>query len=100
MPPEPCQATSLALRSACSSNVGSGGGGAGYPLGNKVRLAVRVVLRMKAGDRKFCSIWGRSLSRKGVMEAESMERVVMTMVDAKRSCAEMTSERRSRGGSR
>lgn len=99
MPPEPLQATSLALRSACSSKVGSGGCGAGYPLGNKVRLAVRVALRMKAGDRKFCSMWGRSLSRKGVMEAESMERVVMTTVDAKRSCAEMTSERKSRGGS-
>jgi len=34
------------------------------------------------------------------MEVESMERVVMSMVDAKRSCEEMTSERRSRGGSR
>ena len=99
IPPEPLQATSLALSCACSSRIGSGGCGAGYPLGNKVRFAVRVVLRMKVGDRKFCSMWGRSLSRNGVREAESMERVVMAMVDAKRSCAEMTSERRRRGGS-
>jgi hypothetical protein len=54
---------------------------------------------MKTGERKFCSMCGRSLSRNGVRDAESMERVVMAMVDAKRLCAEMTSERRSRGGS-
>ena len=56
MPPEPRQATSLALSSACSSRVGSGGCGGGYPLGNKVRLAVRVVLRMNGGDRKLDSM--------------------------------------------
>ena len=52
MPPLPLHARSLALSSACSSGEGSTGGGPGYPFGKRVRLAVLVIVRMKAGERK------------------------------------------------
>ena len=52
MPPLPLHARSLALSSACSSGEGSTGGGAGYPFGKRVRLAVLAIVRMKAGERR------------------------------------------------
>lgn len=52
IPPLPLHATSLALSSACSSGEGSTGGGPGYPFGKRVRLAVLMVVRMRAGERK------------------------------------------------
>jgi hypothetical protein len=59
----PLQATSLSLIAACSSGVGSRGGGAGYPFGNRVRLAVRVLLMKKFGERYVAKRCGRSLRR-------------------------------------
>lgn len=53
MPPLPLHATSLAFSSACSSGEGSIGGGPGYPFGKRVRLVVLIMVRMKAGERKF-----------------------------------------------
>jgi hypothetical protein len=96
-PPLPLHATSRARSSACSSGVGSGGCGPGYPFGNSVRLLRRTVFRMKAGDRNWCSMCGRSLSRNGVSAAQSMCVVVSAVVAAKRSEAEMSSARRSSG---
>jgi hypothetical protein len=58
------------------------GGGPGYPLGNNVRLESRVILRMKEGDKKRCSRYGRSLSRKGVMEDAVIESVERKIVEA------------------
>ena len=52
MPPLPLHVRSLALSSACSSGEGSTGGGPGYPFGKRVRLAVLMVERMRAGERK------------------------------------------------
>jgi len=53
-PPVGLQANSFALISACSSGVGSTGGGAGYPLGKRVRLAVRTMLKRNVDDRVLC----------------------------------------------
>jgi len=97
MPPLPLQATSLALSSACSSGEGSIDGGAGYPFGKKVRLAVLVTARMKAGERNSDNRWGRSLSRKGVMNVAIMDRVVKMIVDEKRSREQVISEIMARG---
>jgi hypothetical protein len=97
MPPLPLHATSLALSSACSSGEGSTGGGPGYPFGKKVRLAVLIIVRMKAGERKFDNKWGRSLSRKGVMDVAIMDKVVKIMVDEKRSREQLISEIMAKG---
>lgn len=53
MGPLPLQARSLARIWACSSGVGSIGGGPGYPLGNMVRFDTLVTLSMNVGERKF-----------------------------------------------
>jgi len=99
MPPLPLHATSRAFSSACSSGEGEGsiGGGPGYPFGKRVRLAVLVILRMKAGERKFDSRWGRSLSRKGVMDVAIMDKAVKIIVDEKRSWEQLISEIIARG---
>lgn len=76
---------SFARISACSSGVGSGGVGPGYPVGNSVRFAVLVVFRMNAGDIKLASRCGSSLSRNGMAKAEAIEQAVMRVVAAKRS---------------
>ena len=97
MPPLPLHARSLALSSACSSGEGSIDGGAGYPFGKRVRLAVLVIERVRAGERKSANRWGRSLSRKGVMDVAIMDKVVKKMVDEKRSCEQLISEIMARG---
>jgi len=97
IPPLPLHATSLALSSACSSGEGSTGGGPGYPLGKRVRLAVLITVRMKAGERRSDNRWGRSLSRKGVMKTAIMEKVEKIMVDEKRSREQLISEIMARG---
>lgn len=97
MPPLPLHATSLALSSACSSGEGSTGGGPGYPFGKRVRLAVLVIVRMRAGERKSDNRWERSLSRKGVIGVAIIDKVVKTMVDENRSREELISEIIDRG---
>ena len=93
----PLHATSLALHSACSSGDGIGGCGPGYPFGKRVRFAVRVVLRMKAGERKLYSMCGSSLSTKGVMEDAVMDIKLRVNEEEKRSWADTSSERKASG---
>lgn len=50
-PPLPLQLVNLCFRAACSSGVGSGGGGAGKPFGNKVLLLSLTIFKINAGDR-------------------------------------------------
>ncbi len=51
---------------ACSSGVGSGGAGAGYPLGKSVRFAMRTILVTNCGERLLYSVYGRSLEIMGI----------------------------------
>ena len=44
----------------------------------------RVMFRMKAGDRKRWRRYGNSLSKKGVIAADAIERVEMKRVEEKR----------------
>lgn len=97
MPPLPLHARSLALSSACSSGEGSTGGGPGYPFGKRVRLAVLMAVRMRAGERKSDNRWGRSLSRKGIMDVAIIDKVVKKMLDEKRSREQLISEIMARG---
>lgn len=84
LPPFPLHDSNLFLICNCSSNVGSGGGGPGYPLGNKVFFAVLTVFKINVGDKVVYSTCGRSLSRKGINEAESIHIVVKIIDDVKR----------------
>jgi hypothetical protein len=54
--------TNLSLIAACSSGVGSGGGGAGYPFGNNIRLAVRTMCMVNDFENDLMSKYGRRLS--------------------------------------
>ena len=60
-------------------------------------MAVLIIVRMKAGERKFDNKWGRSLSRKGVMDVAIMDKVVKIMVDEKRSREQLISEIMAKG---
>jgi hypothetical protein len=83
--------------SACSSNVGSTGGGPGYPFGNIVLLLNLTTFKINPGDNVEYNMCGRSLSRNRIMEVEIIPKRVMINVAASRSEVRNTSEKRARG---
>lgn len=62
-----------------------------------MRLPSRTKFRINGGDNIEYKIWGRSLSRKGIIEAVIIAKRVITVVAASRSEVRKTSEKRVKG---
>jgi len=88
-----------ALITTCSSGVGSGGGGCGYPLGKRVRFPIRTTWVTNGADNFEFNVYGSNRSRKAEIEDVPKPRVAMIAFDAKRSLVESISATIAKGGS-